>query len=190
MNAKKSTVPGLLLGLAATAAAAVPLPMVFEANQGQTDPQVRFTSRSSGSAVFLMENGGAVLALGNGMDGERQTVRMSLVGGSSHPASLGEGEHGAASYYRGKDPAKWIVGVPTWDRARYTAVYPGIDLVYYVHGNRLEHDFLVAPGADPKSILLRFDGLDQKDRPVALDGEGRLRLSTMAGEVVLSLIHI
>jgi hypothetical protein len=183
MQAKGITT-ALLLGLA-TAAPALPLPTVFESNRGQTDPQVRFLARHGGSSLFLMEDGGAVLSLGRGVDGERQTVRMSLVGGSPHPQAVGEGEHGAASYYRGNDPAKWIVGVPTWDRARYSSVYPGIDLVYYVDGGRLEHDFLVAPGADPQSILLRFDGLDQKDRPVVLDGEGRLRLATLAGELVL-----
>jgi hypothetical protein len=186
MQRKRTTAAlGLLLGLAASAPA-LPLPTVFEANRGQTDPQVRFLARHGGSSLFLMEDGGAVLSLGKGVNGERQTVRMSLIGGSPHPQAVGEGEHGAASYYRGNDPAKWITGVPTWDRARYTAVYPGIDLVYYVDGDRLEHDFIVAPGADPQSILLRFDGLDQQDRPVVLDGEGRLRLATLAGEVVLA----
>src|SRR5262245_16905701 len=37
-------------------------PMVFEANQGQTDPQVRFLSRGNGYALYLTP-GDAVLSL-------------------------------------------------------------------------------------------------------------------------------
>ena len=38
------------------------LPLSFEANAGQIDPQVRFTARGSGSSLFLTQTG-AVLAL-------------------------------------------------------------------------------------------------------------------------------
>jgi Bacterial Ig-like domain (group 3)/MBG domain (YGX type)/Bacterial Ig-like domain (group 1)/Beta-propeller repeat len=40
------------------------LPLSFEANQGQSDPRVRFLSRGSGYSLFLTGDG-AVLALGN-----------------------------------------------------------------------------------------------------------------------------
>jgi hypothetical protein len=39
-------------------------------------------------------------------------------------------------------------------------VYPGIDLIYYGNQGQLEYDFLVAPGADPQAITLRFVGTD------------------------------
>jgi hypothetical protein len=41
------------------------LPLSFEANQGQADPQVRFTSRGSGYSLFLTDKE-AVLSLSNG----------------------------------------------------------------------------------------------------------------------------
>ncbi len=47
---------------------------------------------------------------------------------------------------------------------RIAAAYPGIDLIYYGDQERLEYDFDVAPGADPKAIRFRFTG-------------GRLRLN-------------
>jgi len=40
----------------------------------------------------------------------------------------------------------------------YSAVYPGIDLVYYGDQGQLEYDFRVAPGSDPKQIALSFQG--------------------------------
>jgi hypothetical protein len=171
----------------ASMAAAVPLPLVFESNQGQTDPSVRFIARSPSSALFLLDDGGALLSLPGAGGETRHAVRMLLDGGETLPASEGVGAHGTSRYYRGNDPARWLSGVPTWDRAHYTAVYPGIDLVYYANDRRLEFDFIVSPGADPAAILLRFEGLTAKEgeKDLAVDGEGRLRLATPAGEVTL-----
>ncbi|MGA3079223.1 MAG: hypothetical protein ABSG56_36780 [Bryobacteraceae bacterium] len=36
-------------------------------------------------------------------------------------------------------------------------VYPGVDLVYYGNQRQLEYDFVVAPGANPEAIALRFE---------------------------------
>jgi hypothetical protein len=50
-------------------------------------------------------------------------------------------------------------------------VYPGIDLLYYGNNQRrLEYDFHVAPGADPKTIRLKFVGVDTLD----VDSAGEL----------------
>lgn len=48
------------------------LPLSFEANLGQTDPQVRFLARGEGYALFFTGSG-AVLSLPN-----RQSIRMEL----------------------------------------------------------------------------------------------------------------
>src|SRR6185369_10124350 len=48
--------------------------------------------------------------------------------------------------------------VPSFAKVRYASVYPGIDLVYYGNQSQLEYDFVVAPGADPRSIRMRFQG--------------------------------
>ena len=178
----------LVLGFTMAAmAAAVPLPLVFESNQGQTDPRVRFIARSQGSSLFLLDDGGALLSLPGAGGETRHGVRMLLDGGEPLPVSQGVGAHGTSRYYRGNDPARWLSGIPTWDRAHYAAVYPGIDLVYYANDRRLEFDFIVSPGADPAEILLRFEGLQAKEggKDLAVDGEGRLLLATPAGEVTL-----
>ena len=39
-----------------------------------------------------------------------------------------------------------------------TAVYPGIDVVYYGNQGDLEYDFVLAPGADPRAIRLKVTG--------------------------------
>ena len=88
---------------------------------------------------------------------------------------------GKSNYLIGNDPAKWHRNVPQFAQVRYDNVYPGIDLVYYGNQGRVEYDFKVAPGADPKQIALRFRGSEK----VELTSAGDLVLATPAGDVRL-----
>jgi hypothetical protein len=155
------------------------LPLSFEANQGQTAPQVNFLTRGHGYALFLTP-AEAVLALSQG--GEENVVRMELVGGN--PAAQAEGldqQAGISNYYVGSDPGQWITNVPHYSRVEYPGVYPGIDLHYYGNSQtQLEYDFDVAPDASPAAIKLAFRGA----QAVSLDGQGNLVLHTAGGDVV------
>jgi hypothetical protein len=72
----------------------------------------------------------------------------------------------------GNDPARWQRGLDTYARVRWREVYPGIDVVYCGAGRELEYDFIVAPGADPAAVALRFEGATVR----GLDAEGALLL--------------
>ena len=50
------------------------LPLAFEANQGQTDPQVKYTARGNGYSVFLTSND-AVFAISSAKRSEAQSSR-------------------------------------------------------------------------------------------------------------------
>ena len=69
--------------------------------------------------------------------------------------------------------------VETYSRVLYSDVYHGVDLLFYGNERRLEYDFTVAPGGDPREIRLRFDGADGAE----LSTEGALILRTPAGNV-------
>src|SRR5437879_4336334 len=174
------------------------LPLSFEANRGQTDPQVRFLSRGSGYTLFLTPTE-AVLTLTKAdahakrrISGEATLVepekragtvlRMRLVGANPAPEVAGVGElPGKSNYFLGNDPTKWRTNVSTYAKVEYREVYPGVNLVYYGNQRQLEHDFVVSPGADPKVITLAFEGVDG----VAIDALGDLVLRTVGGEVRL-----
>jgi PKD repeat protein len=153
------------------------LPLAFEANQGQAGPDVEFLARGPGYTVSLGSSE-AVLVLGTSGSGMPGRVRMRLVGANPAPAVAGLDQlPGKSHYFIGDDPRQWRTGIPHYARVRYGEVYPGIDLVFY--GNqegRLEHDFIVTPGADLAAIRFAFDGVDA----VELDSNGDLilRLST------------
>jgi hypothetical protein len=86
---------------------------------------------------------------------------------------------GKINYFRGNDPARWQTAIPTYAKVSYTDVYPGIELVYYGNQRELEYDFIVAPGADPDTIALAFEGADM----LLVDREGNLILQTGAGQL-------
>lgn len=174
------------------------LPLSFEANQGQTAPQVRFLSRGNGYSLFLT-NSEAVLALRKpGKTGAKPSalpgkpgaqsppsfrtdvVRMQLAGASSDLRVSGADQlPGTANYFIGNDAKKWHRGIPTYGKVKYTGVYPGVDLVYYGNQNQLEYDFVVVPGAEIKPIRLRFAGVER----LKLDSDGDLEVIAKNGEI-------
>ena len=153
------------------------LPLSFEVNQGQTDPRVKFFSRGNGYSMFLT-SGEAVLALrpqaSRSADSASQAVlRMTLVGANPSPRVSGLDElPGKINYLAGPDQRQWRTNVPAYAKVSYRAIYPGVDLVYYGNGHHLEYDFIVAPGADPRTIALRFEGA----RDVVIEESGDLVL--------------
>lgn len=163
------------------------LPLVFEENRGQSDPQVRFLARGGGYGLFLTENE-AVLVLqhspNNSSPAARTAlvVRMKLAGAQTNPVVTGSARlPGRSNYFIGNDPARWQRDVPQFAAVRSSTVYPGIDLVYYGNQGRLEYDFEVAAGADPKQVGLHFDGIDR----LAIDDGGDLILVSGGEDVKL-----
>ncbi len=107
-------------------------------------------------------------------------LRMQLVGADPHATIQGlEDLPGTANYILGNDPAQWHTAIPTFARVQYSAVYKGIDLVYYGDQQRLEYDFVIAPHADPKPIRLHFDGASS----LSLDADGNLAIHAPDGTV-------
>ena len=166
-----SAVFGISLTSAPTSAegapqvASAPLPLVFEANQGQTDSQVKFLARIPGATLFLTERE-AVLALrqpsgnlavepseGHGTSipsPSTAVLRFQFVSANPSPRVEGMVLPGASHYFLGNDPRRWRTHIPTYAKVAYRDVYPGIDLVYYGHSRQLEYDFVVAQGLIPR----------------------------------------
>lgn len=168
-------------------------PLIFEANQGQTDPQVKFICHASRYRAFLTASA-MVLSLrateaGKVQSGmatpgaqlsEKITVQLQLVGAASNPMIIGEDPlPGRVNYFIGRDPSKWHTNILTYSRVRYKNVYPGIDLVYYGNHRQLEYDFEVSPGADLNNIQLQITGPGRSE----VDANGNLVLDTTIGQL-------
>ena len=137
------------------------LPLRFEANAGQFDDAIRFAARGVGYGVALTPTG-ATLGLTSSL-GTTAAVAMTVVGRDGAPAAARrirgrEALPGVVNHVIGSDRTRWHLGVEQFARVRHAGVYDGIDLEFYGNQQRLEYDFLVAPGADPSTIRVRFDG--------------------------------
>ena len=175
------------------------MPLAFEVNEGQSDPEVDFLARGRGYSMFLTATEVA-LSLVEPRSGKRSdpaepssasaaaqadqkplALRMRLVNANPTPAKSGlEGLRGKVNYLLGNDSSQWRRNIATYAKVRYDNVYPGVDLVYYGNQRELEYDFIVAPGADPKAINLRFDGADE----LIVDAQGDLILRSAKGAVL------
>ena len=143
------------------------LPMSFEANVGQTAPEVQFLSRGRGYELFLTRED-AVLALQRNPQvksssrakllgkvsttGRASLLRLHFEGASPDSVEGVNRLPGRIDYFVGNDPKDWHTDVPSYGRVAYRGIYPGVDAVFYGNQRRLEYDFVVAPGADPHKL--------------------------------------
>jgi hypothetical protein len=112
---------------------------------------------------------------------------MRLLSADASADMTGEEQTSTVHYLLSADRSKWRTNVPAYARVRAHGVYPGVDLVFYGTGRQFEYDFVVAPGADPGSIRLRFDGVVARAAGPALqiDSQGDLVLGTAHGDLRL-----
>lgn len=166
-------------------------PMVqFHLNKGQWPEQVLYRANTPGGAVFVQQEGFThVLVKGgarsvHGRPGavadplRMHAYRVRFEGGfaQGHQGTATMGHY--VNYFLGNDPSHWATGVPVHGGVELEDVYPGIDLM--ISGaSGLKYDWVVAPGADPRSIVLHFEGQD-----AMLEEFGVLRIRTSAGDVI------
>jgi hypothetical protein len=176
------------------------LPLSFEANQGQTDSQVKFLSRGRGYGLFLTGDEAVLVLRSQKAEVRSQepasrnskletrnsspesrvpaVLRMKLVGANPALAVAGmEALPGKSNYFLGNDPKRWRTNVPNYAKVAYKNIYPGVDLVYYGNQGQLEYDFVVAPGANPKAIALEIE-------------TGNSKLETSQSSVVSSQLSV
>jgi hypothetical protein len=173
------------------------LPLSFEPNVGQADPMLSFVAHAPDAGVGIGPDrailsirrptpAGRLSALmaartSSGTPSPRTDLVMRLAGADRGAALLGVDRlPGISSSFIGHDPAGWHTNIPTFAAVIEHDVYPGIDLSYRGSlGGWLEYSFVVAPGADPRSIALRFDG----QRSIMTDPAGALVLSLPGGMI-------
>jgi hypothetical protein len=163
------------LPLLAAFADAAELPLHFEPNRGQLAPAARFAARARDGTLSLLP-GELVLAQAGA------TLRLRWIGARLDAPITGESPlAGRVNYVRGADPGRWHLGIPTFGRVRYAGLYPGIDATFYGRDGSVEHDLVVAPGADPAGARLAIVGADA----VAIDAAGDLVMTVAGGRVRL-----
>ncbi|MGI9103240.1 MAG: choice-of-anchor D domain-containing protein [Terriglobales bacterium] len=153
----------------------------FEANYGQVDPQVYFLARGRGYVSYLTK-AGMTFDFRSPLQ-PYAVVRTRFAGANADARVTGMDElPGKSNYLLGRDPAQWHSGIPSYRKARFADLYPGVDLICYGRENELEYDFVLAPNAAPASIIFTIEGAERLERnPV---GDLVLHI-TSGGEMVM-----
>ncbi len=156
------------------------LPIRFEANIGQADSAVEFLAHGQNGSLLLTRTEAWIALRNGGATNDSGLLRLRLPGSNPHPRLEGIDKlPGTAHYLTGNDPAHWRTGASTYARVKYHEVYPGIDLIYYGNGTRLEYDFVLQPGARPQDISLEFAGAEK----ISLDPSGDLLVHIQGSSV-------
>lgn len=83
------------------------------------------------------------------------------------------------NFISGNGAGTWRTGLATYRGVLYRNLYPGIDLTWGNSGRKLKSEFVVAPGADPSVIRMRYAGA----KSVSIETDGSLTIVTRAGEM-------
>jgi hypothetical protein len=87
-------------------------------------------------------------------------VRASFLGANDViPEGTGTLEH-QTHYLHGSDPTQWVIDVPNHKRVVYMDLWDGIDLEFRFEGGQFKYEFHIAPGSDPSSIVMAYEGMD------------------------------
>jgi hypothetical protein len=132
------------------------LALAFEPNRGQLDPRAMFAARGPGYTLLLARRSLTLSVTGAGHR-TASVLAVGMVGARADPPVVGQSpQPGHVNYLIGADPARWHTGVPTFAEVRYLRAWPGIDVALHGVQGRLEYDFYLSPGADPRRIELSF----------------------------------
>ncbi|MGC9197734.1 MAG: SBBP repeat-containing protein [Acidobacteriaceae bacterium] len=186
------------------------IPVLFTQNRGQAPADSLFVAQTDNLQVLLNRDGmtlriadpipglgasggtmdAAASALAGPLQSKAEAMRFAIK--EQHLRFLGanpdvtleplDEQAGTVNYFLGKDPSRWIHHLNTYARVKYHNLYPGIDVVFYSHNGRLEYDFVVAAGADPREIRFQMDGGDSEQ---ITDG-GALRMGS-GSEAILHM---
>ncbi len=186
------------------------MPVVLVPNLGQLDGEVDYYIQGKDKAIYFGAEGVTFALAGadgkkaagipeNGEPGKRMpsdrmtapapladrqpgeasgwVVKLDFVDASPGVNPVGTDKTGTViSYFHG-GRENWKTGLTPYSRIVYANLWPGIDLAYSGTMDKLKYEFIVHPGADPSRIRLAYRGASS----VAINGEGRLAVSTPAG---------
>lgn len=156
------------------------LPLQFIPNEGQVRGPADFSVQGKARTVYFAAEGltfvlgGAGEAGPGSPDAARWVVKLDFVDANPKAAPVSLERSGTiVSYFLG-EPADWRPGIAASSRIIYRDLWPGIDLVYSGTMDRMKHEFIVHPGADPSQIRLAYRGAES----VELTPAGRLVVAT------------
>lgn len=146
------------------------LPVLFEQNTGQFPAAYGFVVRNTDGKIGIAASG---ITFASAQDQpDARPLRLHWVGANADAGGEGEGPSSTRTYYLSAQDDGAQPAIPSFHRVAYRNLLPGVNLEYYGNRNRLEYDFILAPGTPLSRIRLRAEGADHLE----VDPEGNLRI--------------
>lgn len=145
------TTSATLLSLLSLAASATTGTTTFEANRGQTSPEVRYLARAPEGHIRVGTHGWSVIA-------NDRATHFHFANAREPRLEAREPRDSRSNYFLGQDPSRWLRDVPHYDALVYRNVYAGVDAVLHHRRGTFEYDFLIASGVDPRVIAVEVTG--------------------------------
>ena len=143
----------------------VSVPLVFIENAGQFGQEVRYQVRIPGLTLAVHEDGWSLAG--------ETSVRVRFEGATGRAKAVGQERlRATASYFAGRSGPEGRPGTvrnaPTFASVLVDEVKPGMDLMLFENGGRLEYDVRLEPGVSVDEVVFRYEGVE--DAMLAADG--------------------
>ena len=149
--------------------------LYFEENRGQFAPGVRYRTTYKGQQILLTSDE----MIWKTKEGNLAPSSLPMKLMNSNPKAFSEGLNRLSGEVNYLLADHRYTHISTYSKVQYHDVYPGVNLVYYFNQQRLEYDFVLAPGADVNRIRLTFNDAGK----ASLDKHGDLIVRAAGGEL-------
>ncbi len=152
----------------------------FIENKGQWNSAARFLMKSPGANLWVTDSGAVIdyyklssrtvqltdEATGRYLKASGDVVRVNFVGASKSVVPVGVSKN--ADIVNFIKPGLEVNGAGSFKEAKLVNVLPGVTARYYVDGGSPRYDVILAAGAKPESVRLKYEGA--KNLRVGADG--------------------
>ncbi|MDD2964825.1 MAG: gliding motility-associated C-terminal domain-containing protein [Bacteroidales bacterium] len=166
----------------------------FIENKGQWPSQVLYTANPAPNVTLFVEHDGLKFNItdpnsvghSHAHHGDQQQAHSPVEKGHAYKMVFDRFNKGTSLTAEGQAPDylnfflsdRAVSGVRKYHSIRFNNLYPGIDLLLTSKNGNLKLEWQLQRGADPRSIRIRYDGIDN-----FTIRDGQLSIQTTVGEV-------
>lgn len=141
----------------------------FEENIGQFQEDIRFVSKGRGCTFYLLKDSilieiirifeekdyHDVIKKNNIPRCEREYIKLKFINSNDEVEITGrKRQPGKVNYINNTLPNGKIDNVNVYTKVWYKNLYHNIDMIFYIHEDKLEYDFIINPGGDIAKIKI------------------------------------
>jgi hypothetical protein len=172
------------------------LPISFEERSGGGNTSERFISSGPGYKLEISgkgaslthtyqrkaDEGNPIAAILGVPVKARSEMQLTWLGANEETRVTGQQkQRGESNYLPSADRKTWRQHVAHYGGVKVANLYPGVDVKFHGDGQRLEFDYLIAPGADAAAVRLGIG----TPSIVNINGNGELEISDEGDQLVL-----